>query len=360
MQIDFHHTVTYILARIAGFEHDHAVVIAHSAQYVDDAVFQGTLTFSNGAMYSHINSAHKLLDYRNFERLADHHVWVPFHFLPGNITNDDTDFYQKIICRPNSMIAQEMVNACVQNQNTWFSLHQLGITMHVYADTWAHQGFAGVIHEENNIRDIKILDDQNNKNAFDDQLKRFFGDIFDDVKSTFVGTVSPLGHGAALTCPDQPYLKWQYTDCNGKIIKRDNTEIFIDACEAMYHVMSRYIQQDINAKVNPFPIKTADALRRCFKQFNDPDARVRHPLWLKAIQEGQFGFPGVSLHYVDQGSGAWKYDALGKDYDQYESHTFLYQHAFLKSNWKLFHDALQFHRLTIINQILPKYGMCLA
>ncbi len=38
MQIDFHHTVTYVIARLAGFSQTEAGVIAYSAQYVDDAV----------------------------------------------------------------------------------------------------------------------------------------------------------------------------------------------------------------------------------------------------------------------------------------------------------------------------------
>jgi hypothetical protein len=32
----------------------------------------------------------------------------------------------------------------------------------------------------------------------------------------------------------------------------------------------------------------------------------------------------------------------------------------MKSNWKLFHDALQFHRLDILNDVPPKYGICAA
>ena len=34
------------------------------------------------------------------------------------------------------------------------ALHRLGITMHVYADTWAHQGFAGTPHEINQATEI--------------------------------------------------------------------------------------------------------------------------------------------------------------------------------------------------------------
>jgi len=45
MQIDFHHTVTYVAARLAEFEHEEADIIAHAAQYVDDATSSGTVYF---------------------------------------------------------------------------------------------------------------------------------------------------------------------------------------------------------------------------------------------------------------------------------------------------------------------------
>ena len=55
MQIDFHHTVTYVCARMAGFEHKDADIIAYSAQYVDDATNSGTVQFDTGAMYHRIS-----------------------------------------------------------------------------------------------------------------------------------------------------------------------------------------------------------------------------------------------------------------------------------------------------------------
>ncbi|MDD5057195.1 MAG: hypothetical protein PHQ60_04930 [Sideroxydans sp.] len=84
MQIDFHHATTYVVARDAGFSHDDANVIAYAAQYVDDATSSGTILFDNRAAYNRISSAHKMLDARNAEELANHYVWMSFHFLPGN------------------------------------------------------------------------------------------------------------------------------------------------------------------------------------------------------------------------------------------------------------------------------------
>jgi hypothetical protein len=65
MQIDGHHTMTYIAARLAGFSKPKASIIAYSAQYVDDATNSGVIKFDNEAMYQRISSAHRMLDYRN-------------------------------------------------------------------------------------------------------------------------------------------------------------------------------------------------------------------------------------------------------------------------------------------------------
>lgn len=101
MQIDFHHTVTYVLARLAGFKHEDAHIISYSAQYVDDATNGGTIIFEDDIMYTRISSAHKMIDKRHLNKLKSHLVWIPFHFLPGN--NGEPEgafckgfFYQKI------------------------------------------------------------------------------------------------------------------------------------------------------------------------------------------------------------------------------------------------------------------------
>ena len=69
MQIDGHHTMTYIAARLAGFSKPKASIIAYSAQYVDDATNSGVIKFDNEAMYQRISSAHRMLDYRNSDEL---------------------------------------------------------------------------------------------------------------------------------------------------------------------------------------------------------------------------------------------------------------------------------------------------
>lgn len=362
MQTDFHHAVTYIAARLAEFGHKEAETIAYCAQYVDDATHNGAVKFKNDAMYSRISSAHKTLDYRNFDELANHLVWMPFHFLPGNggkPAGEDPNgsFVQKIICRPDSHPAKDMLRLCIAERNAVYGLHRLGITMHVYADTWAHQGFAGVVHK---VNAVASLDDKDQPNAgLLSRLKDFFGDIFDEKAGRFVADALPLGHGAALSYPDRPYLKWKYKDVYGNTVERDNPSDFSTAANEMCKAMQRFRIGDPEANVPGLPEEDHKKISFLLKSIADEDGDVRHQKWLKRIGEGYFSFPPEKLEYHAKGPGSWKQKALGTDREiEIKDERFPYDPSFLKSDWKMFHDALQTHRLAVIRDILPRYGIC--
>lgn len=364
MQVDFHHAATYVIARYAGFNHRDAETIAYCSQYVDDATNRGTIVFENGAMYDRIASAHKMLDYSNFQELANHQVWIPFHFLPGNGglhagENPGDSFIHKIICRPDSHVARRMVASCIREQETPYGLHRLGITMHVYADTWAHQGFAGV---QNEVNRITALDDNDEVDtAFLARLKNSFGDWFESVSSSFVGDALPLGHGAALSHPDKPFLSWRYRDHAGNIVKRNNTETFMTAADQMCRAMQRYRVRNPEADVDGLADYQAANLRRMFTETTSDSGDDRHAAWLAAIARGEFGFPAQPLKYRPKGLGSWKYQALStRKVKDRKGDRYVYDSSFMASDWKLFHDALQVHRLKIIRDILPRYGICVA
>jgi len=366
MQIDFHHAVTYIVARDAGFSHGEANIIAYCAQYVDDATNDGIIKFDNGAMYNRIYSAHQQLDYRHFVELSNHQVWIPFHFLPGNagVSADEKiegSFINKIICRPGGPVAEDMIRACILDNGRPYSLHRLGIVMHVLADTYSHQGFAGVMNPVNRIRNIRA---ETELAGYDltSNLKNCFGDNFDERTSGFVSTVLPLGHGAALTYPDQPSLKWSYVRHDGETIERDNRYIFIDAANHMAKVMRKYRAKTPDAtEVSGLSSRVREKLKIIFENAIDPVGENRHKHLLREIEHGRFEFEGVKLVYNPKGVGSWKCEALGtnKSTDE-ERDVFQYRPDFLTSNWKMFHDALQAHRFSVICDILPKYGICAA
>lgn len=365
MQIDFHHGVTYTVARLAGFNHNEADIIAYCAQYVDDAINSGLIRFNNGALFQRISSAHKGLNYRDFRQLASHHVWIPFHFLPGNgglpaNQNPEGKFINKLICYPDSYVAQEMLRECINCRHLTHGLHRLGITMHVYADTWAHQGFAGINHKVNEAK--LILDNKGNPDLTKTKkIKKYFQkNIFERIANIFISEAFPIGHGAVLGNPDKPYLKWGYINGLNETIKRDNSKDFLEAAEYMYQWLQRYRLGNADADVPKISFKDKNLIAYKLQNLTDTSGRKRHKMWLKSFHDGEFSFGKAEVFYRSKGQGSWKYEALKteKEKDTGEE-IYPYSPHFINSNWKLFHDALEAHYFYVIHILLPKYGMCI-
>ncbi|WP_322114565.1 DUF6765 family protein, partial [Vibrio parahaemolyticus] len=77
-------SLTLLLGMRGGGGNQHAKKVAYSAQYVEGPTNYHPIHFDNGEMYDRIVSAHKMLNYRNTQKLANHKEWIPFHFFPGN------------------------------------------------------------------------------------------------------------------------------------------------------------------------------------------------------------------------------------------------------------------------------------
>ena len=354
MQIDFHHAVTYVLARLAGFSHDDSRTIAYAAQYVDDCRNAGRLTFDTGATYDRIASAHKTFDVMHHcDMKEDCRVWVPFHFLPGNVGKVageavNEPMMKRLVCTPDSPLATDMWAACCAAKNDANALHRLGITTHVYEDTFAHCFFAGVLDTVNHVSDITHGAEQ-------------FRELIDNLTSKILELI-PLGHGAALTFPDWPFLVWAYKSSDGTITPRDNPHQFTLASEQVFRRFLAYRgMPDRN-----LPEADRAALENAFRAYTDTDGGARHSRWHKLIREGGFSFGGLSqeqaesLVYADRGPGSWKYQALGPDADRDDGRiVFHYTPEFETSDWRLFHEALKSHQEQVLNSLLPKYGLSL-
>ncbi len=354
MQIDFHHAVTYVVARLSGFKKEKAAIIAHAAQYVDDATSGGTVHFSNNAMYHRISSAHAMTDPNNFKKsIKNHMVWLPFHFLPGNNgleagKNPEGGFINKIVCTKNSPVAKDMVRQAILEKDKSYGLQRLGITMHVYADTWAHQKFAGVLHDINEVEDAVEVSDTG---VFKGGIGSWWRDLLDD-------TIPPLGHGRANVFPDMPFLTWEYKNNSGESITRNNPDDFCEAVDHMCMAMKRYrLGNPDDTDVTGIQKSDKDKIRLLFEGIKEKDGEKRHKEWLKRIAEGHFSFGPEKVHYSGKGKNSWKKEALGTNFDE---SVCQYSESFMASNWKLFHDAAQAHRFHVLHDLLPKYGICAA
>lgn len=364
MEIDFHFSVTYVVSRIAGLDHEKAQVVATCSQYVDDTVNTGVLNFKTGESYYRISTAHDTLDYHLALPVEERKIWIPFHFLPGNKATGrhKREYFNRIVCRPNSEIAQAMNRNCILKCERPFAFHQLGITAHVFIDTWAHQGFAGINHPINIVTDIKLINPMNKKTFFKvlkrAGLKAALVHIFQPLAGNLLGIWFPMGHGAALHYPDHPFRQWSYRNGHGEIIHRDNAKDFLEAADELCKFIQRFILKNPEAEVPGLPHTDKELIKSMITKIQHDDGEKRNKLWLKAIRDGDFSFGKNDPQYVSSGPGSWKFQALGTQAAKIgKCEEFKFHEEFLTSNWKLFHDAAKAHQFEVLTEILPRFGI---
>lgn len=253
MDIDMHYYGTYALARAAGLRADVSHRLATAAEFVDDSTDNEVIENPQGARFRGESTAHHPTDFApNNDRDDQLTVWVPFHFLPG--AEGDTQS-RRLVCVKDSAVAKEMVQHHLKMSESPFAIELMGITAHVYADTFAHYGFSGVSSRGNRVANGSI--DLKNGDPLAGSLDRFVGKFgtqggllknFRQVITTVVSniaedTTGALGHGAVATFPDQPYLEWAYSyefpEIAGQtIVERKNVNDFMEAAFAL-HAMFR-------------------------------------------------------------------------------------------------------------------------
>ena len=393
MQIDGHHAATYVAARLAGFSHSEADVISYAAQYVDDANNGGAIHFDDSAyLYYRIAYAHSMIDYNNLIDVENHLAWLPFHFLPGNGllpagSNPLDCELDKMVCKPDSPIARDMLRAALKDRGTPRELMRLGITMHVYADTFAHQGFIGAMSVGNVATNVTCGDSDIDEQIKALTKKELFRKMLDGLKASWQFLAAsaviiarerkspikfwqnffskePLGHAAVDTYPDQPYLVWEYNDYQGNLVRRDNPVLYIHALNMMVRAMQAWRANDYSMNLQAYPgmaLEDTGAIEKLVRECRSPDGGVRHAQWLDAIRQGDFSFGSAELQYIPKGQGSWKQVALGTQKPKDSGlEVYPYTEGFLTSRWKLFHDAIQIHRSDVVHDILPRYGICAA
>lgn len=146
----FHYYTCGVLARKAGFSPEDASVIATSANLPDHNLIPLTID-TGGKPYKTIATHH----FGFWDRSQEDSVWLPFHFFPGGASKwDETPITGRAgvspadVVVPDSAPAKELLREALHSRN----LYRIGIALHTYADTWAHEGFTGR-NEATNILD---------------------------------------------------------------------------------------------------------------------------------------------------------------------------------------------------------------
>ncbi|WP_421903182.1 DUF6765 family protein [Maridesulfovibrio sp.] len=368
MQKDMHYYGTYVMARAAGIGQRKAQVIASAAQFVDDNAASKGIEFKDGGALQSRATAHHWYHLSNIDTDDQRYVWVPFHFLPGN---EGEKFSERLVCRKNSGIAQAMVaNHLDHADKIDFSDELIGIAAHVYADTFSHYGFSGVSSRLNQIDNdsFKFHDIPENTEKYIKKRQKKFkrnyskeAGLLANIKSWFAETLSgALGHGAACTFPDRPYLKWEFeydhAGCSGL---RDNPKTFLEACEALHGMFVRYTEAKEGVKdseVIPFDeirsqIKSIIEFKGYEEEGSEPTEDARINRWKKAVAEDNIlGAHEVIPEYLGDEWLKEKSRLHGQKLSQSVKEKDVYQ----------FYQAASYHRHYILRNLLPENNLIVS
>ena len=251
MQIDFHYYATYCAAFIAGYTHEECLAICYSAQFTDccTRTLLSTIKAPESAATTQLQL--EMMDARtDIVGLQDiTRIWASFHFLPRDLradVNKGSRLYKakyRLICGPNGDLLLKTVDLAKDK-----SLQAVGIAMHVLADTWAHQYFAGtpsqvinntdywffeLIPEGESFRE-RTITFRHNPAGKDDLEKGVFTNTVYQIEEN---SVMSLGHGRAGHLPDYSFMRYKYLPAWGdyEAVLKDNPSDYYNAfCQMVY------------------------------------------------------------------------------------------------------------------------------
>ncbi len=252
MNSDFHYYATYCAAVLAGYSHEESTEICYSDQMVDlcTRTLLDTLKAPLSAATTQLQL--ELMDARtDIIGLQDiTRIWASFHFLPYDLhaepkhrTSKGYKNKYRLICKPNGELLEPTVTLA-KNKGT----QAVGIAMHILADTWAHQYFAGtpslvinntnsyfyeLFEDEDGYREKK-LNFRHSASAPDDLENSIYTN---SLYTPSENSIMNLGHGRAGHLPDYCFIKYKYLPAWGdyeEIIKDNPSDYRHAFCQMIY------------------------------------------------------------------------------------------------------------------------------
>ncbi|WDP89167.1 MAG: hypothetical protein HUN04_05255 [Desulfobacter sp.] len=210
----FHFNGVQAVLTDIGIPSGQANMIATASQAVDDFKEDKLIVFDDGRLFYPIVTAHEHLDPDNIDSRDASNIWMPFHFFP----DDDG------VCRPET----DNVNALIKFVGRQIKAPDcsetkknilVGILLHILVDTYTHEGFMGLYCRHNDISDL------DSKNEFD--------------LGVLANVLPAIGHGEALTYPDDMWRTWSYTDAQDKNVARNNQKVFLTAIRQIPRILGQ-------------------------------------------------------------------------------------------------------------------------
>jgi hypothetical protein len=156
MQRDFHYDLIFALAKEAGYTDGDANIIAYASQYTDDNTDREYLVNdtrgeffisfpeqigTSGDLYLPIIT--QAADITAYKIPVQRYIFAPFHFIPGD-NNIEIKGRKNPLCTTRGCRnASDIVALAMKSRD----LYRVGVALHAYADTWAHERFSA-FHED--------------------------------------------------------------------------------------------------------------------------------------------------------------------------------------------------------------------
>ena len=270
MDINFHYFAVKTIASFVGFEEEQAQKIAGYSQFVDDfnawTAFQfdivPSFVSSLGLVKINSNGKYELTPITTgFDGYFDYaslvmesmqtQVVMPFHFIPpcGYIEGQKTEkryLYRTVPADIDgtfiiSRLLQSTKKDYLQDRKFDFVEHResllvkIGILLHIFADTYAHQGFSGLRGWENYSYLTTETDNYNGNKSIIDQ---------ESPSPMICGNLPSIGHGNVGHAPDNSYASFsiKYAENANQTSEskytakynRSNTQTFMIAARQIY------------------------------------------------------------------------------------------------------------------------------
>lgn len=264
MNADFHYFATYCASLIAGYSNEEAEKIAYSANFVDCCTMTMLKKCGAPSSAATTQSQLELADFTT-DILGLHEItriWASFHFLPGDLyapckkgwRNYKNKF--RLICKPNGELVKDTVMLAKGG-----SLEAIGIAMHILADTWAHQNFAGtpsLVINNTNTHVYEIFDGNEYQISFSHnpgrkdniEERKYINSLYSGKETSIMN----LGHGRIGHLPDLSFIKYKYLPAWGKwneLIK-DNPSDYVKAFTQMVYTLKFYRGINAEFKLNEY------------------------------------------------------------------------------------------------------------
>ncbi|MBN2351607.1 MAG: hypothetical protein JXD23_03485 [Spirochaetales bacterium] len=218
MEKSCHYYAVLALGLMSGLKPETARTVAYASQYVDDAKIN-KITFKDRygdplfidhkvkgrrpvSIAHNIATCHSYFKIETFNWQSMTGNTSVFHFFPAG---EGETFTEKMLCHHDPAVLRSLVAAAAARKT--LDPVRLGMLLHVYADTFAHRGFSGILCLENDVKYLQTEAGRNLLRHLGRRLKRF---VLHLMNRLFKYVLPAYGHAKALTYPDIPFLEWSY------------------------------------------------------------------------------------------------------------------------------------------------------